>query len=95
MVSDTGVGIPRDVQPQIFEPFFTTMDLVMPGISGRDLAIHLAANRPTLQILYTSRYVDRTARPAQDDVCARRCSRSHFGRQGCFERCGRCWTDTD
>ena len=35
-VSDTGVGIPRDVQDQIFEPFFTTKAGV--GSSGLGLA---------------------------------------------------------
>ncbi len=35
-------------------------DLVMPGMSGRELADHLSCVRPGMKVLYTSGYTDDT-----------------------------------
>jgi two-component system cell cycle sensor histidine kinase/response regulator CckA len=41
-------------------------DLVMPGMSGRDVAQHLRQHRPNLCILFTSGYNQEKTRPASD-----------------------------
>jgi signal transduction histidine kinase/CheY-like chemotaxis protein len=42
-------------------------DLVMPGLTGRDLAARLAADHPTLRVLFTTGYADWRVHAAEGD----------------------------
>ncbi|HEX4627276.1 MAG TPA: response regulator [Gemmatimonadales bacterium] len=52
---DTALGLAATHQGEIH---LLLTDVVMPGLSGRDLAIQLAALRPRMRVLYMSVYTD-------------------------------------
>ena len=52
---DTALGVARGLADPIA---LLLTDIVMPGMSGRDLALQLARERPAMRVLYTSGYPD-------------------------------------
>lgn len=54
LISDTGVGIPLDVQPRIFEPFFTTKDVGRGSGQGLAIAYNTIVNKHRGKLSFTS-----------------------------------------
>jgi two-component system cell cycle sensor histidine kinase/response regulator CckA len=64
-VVDVGVGSEAcalfDRNPTVFDLLVT--DIMMPGMSGQELAAHLARTRPDLPVLFISGWLDATHAP--------------------------------
>jgi signal transduction histidine kinase len=58
-ITDTGVGIPEDQQPNLFKPFFRLQDPTNPQLDGTGLGLSLVRNiieRHRGEIIFKSKY---------------------------------------